>query len=219
MTHRGLREAGVMQFIDRALGTFLAHLAADYRAQLAGVSVVVPRPLSRRLVVRVARFQRADRLSENRRSHALLRSDAAADAARDVHIPEYGGNRDGLGWTLIGFDAQHMFQPPFGYYDRDYPGFTAEPRLLEMSARRYKDSDTVDFVIVGSGAAGGVIARELSRAGLSVVVLEQGPRLQPGALEHDELKYWFLGGITNDIVHRPADVPARGQSRRPCAAA
>ena len=41
--------------------------------------------------------------------------------------PEYGGNRDGLGWTLIGFDAQHMFQPPFGYYDRDYPGFTAEP--------------------------------------------------------------------------------------------
>ena len=37
-----------------------------------------------------------------------------------------------------------------------------------MSARRYRDSDTVDFVIVGSGAAGGVIARELSRAGLSV---------------------------------------------------
>ena len=72
-----------------------------------------------------------------------------------------------------------------------------------MSARRFKDSDTVDFVIVGSGAAGGVIARELSRAGLSVVVLEQGPRLQPGALEHDELKYWFLGGITNDIVHSP----------------
>ena len=72
-----------------------------------------------------------------------------------------------------------------------------------MSARRYRDSDTVDFVIVGSGAAGGVIARELSRAGLSVVVLEQGPRLQPGALEHDELKYWFLGGITNDIVHNP----------------
>ena len=43
-----------------------------------------------------------------------------------------------------------------------------------MSAQTYRDSDTVDFVIVGSGAAGGVIARELAQAGLTVVVLEQG---------------------------------------------
>ncbi|HSM69102.1 MAG TPA: NAD(P)-binding protein, partial [Xanthomonadales bacterium] len=33
----------------------------------------------------------------------------------------------------------------------------------------------VDFVIVGSGAAGGVLARELSVAGFDVIVLEQGP--------------------------------------------
>lgn len=72
-----------------------------------------------------------------------------------------------------------------------------------MSARTYKDSDTVDFVVVGSGAAGGVVARELSRAGLSVVVMEQGPRINPSTTEHDELKYWWLGGITNDAVHNP----------------
>ncbi len=40
--------------------------------------------------------------------------------------PTYGGNRDGLGWKLIGFEAQHVFQPPFGYYDRDYPGFVVD---------------------------------------------------------------------------------------------
>jgi len=51
---------------------------------------------------------------------------------------------------------------------------------------------------VGSGAAGGVIARELSQAGFSVVVLEQGPRLGPGDFEHDELKYNYLSGITCD---------------------
>jgi choline dehydrogenase-like flavoprotein len=72
-----------------------------------------------------------------------------------------------------------------------------------MSARTYRDSQAVDFVIVGSGAAGGVIARELARANLSVVVLEQGPRLNPSDFEHDELKYWFAGGITNDTVHNP----------------
>jgi choline dehydrogenase-like flavoprotein len=38
----------------------------------------------------------------------------------------------------------------------------------------------VDFVVVGSGAAGGVMARELSQAGdFSVLVFEQGPRWAP----------------------------------------
>jgi hypothetical protein len=34
--------------------------------------------------------------------------------------PSHGGNRDEIGWTLIGFDAQGPTQPPFGYYDADY---------------------------------------------------------------------------------------------------
>jgi len=72
-----------------------------------------------------------------------------------------------------------------------------------MRAQTYRDSDTVDFVVVGSGAAGGVIARELARAGLSVVLLEQGPRLSPASLGHDELREWYLGGITNDAVSNP----------------
>ena len=32
----------------------------------------------------------------------------------------------GAGWKLIGFEDQHVFEPPFGYYDRDYPGFTPQ---------------------------------------------------------------------------------------------
>jgi choline dehydrogenase-like flavoprotein len=72
-----------------------------------------------------------------------------------------------------------------------------------MNARTYRDTDVVDFAVVGSGAAGGVIARELARAGLSVVLLEQGPRVAPGTFEHDELKYWFLGGVTNDAARNP----------------
>ncbi len=69
--------------------------------------------------------------------------------------------------------------------------------------RTYKESEAVDFVVVGSGAAGGVIARELSRAGFHVVVMEQGPRYQPSDFEHDELKYWFTSGITNDATLSP----------------
>ena len=54
-----------------------------------------------------------------------------------------------------------------------------------MSAQTFRDSDTVDFVVVGSGAAGGVVARELARGGLTVVVLEQGPRLSPRTFTHE----------------------------------
>ncbi len=72
-----------------------------------------------------------------------------------------------------------------------------------MSARNFRPSQQVDFAVVGSGAAGGVIARELAQAGLSVVLFEQGPRLTPADFEHDELKYWFLGGISNDAVKNP----------------
>lgn len=35
-------------------------------------------------------------------------------------LPEYGGNKDKVGWQLIGFEDRHMWQPPFGYYDKDY---------------------------------------------------------------------------------------------------
>ncbi len=56
-----------------------------------------------------------------------------------------------------------------------------------MNQRTYRDSDTVDVVIVGSGAAGGVLAKELASAGFDVVVLEQGPWQQPSDFTHDEL--------------------------------
>jgi len=53
--------------------------------------------------------------------------------------------------------------------------------------KRYSPGDEVDFAIVGSGAAGGVMAHELARSGFSVVVLEQGPWLTEKDFSHDPL--------------------------------
>ena len=122
----GAREAGVVYFIDKALATFLSQLAGDYRAQLAA-------------------FQTAFR-----GRHPAAASFAALPSAQQVEylksvdetpffnttrlltllgmfaLPSYGGNRNHVGWKLIGFEDAHVFQPPFGYYDRDYPGFVID---------------------------------------------------------------------------------------------
>jgi gluconate 2-dehydrogenase gamma chain len=37
---------------------------------------------------------------------------------------EYAANRTGVGWQLIGRDPAHSFHSPFGFYDRDYPGWS-----------------------------------------------------------------------------------------------
>ena len=40
--------------------------------------------------------------------------------------------------------------------------------------KKYSTSTEVDFIVIGSGAGGGIMAKQLSVAGFSVVVLEQG---------------------------------------------
>jgi choline dehydrogenase-like flavoprotein len=67
-----------------------------------------------------------------------------------------------------------------------------------VSARTFGPNETVDFVVVGSGAAGGVIARELANAGHDVLVFEQGPRMTAADFRHDELDYWFNHALICD---------------------
>lgn len=69
--------------------------------------------------------------------------------------------------------------------------------------RAYQPSDEVDFVIVGTGAAGGVLAYELSRRGHSVVALEQGPFLTPADFVHDEVGAFVKRALVNKLDRQP----------------
>src|SRR6267378_2127089 len=42
--------------------------------------------------------------------------------------PDFGGNDSGAGWKVIGREREHMFQAPFGFYDRDYAGWQPMPK-------------------------------------------------------------------------------------------
>ena len=67
--------------------------------------------------------------------------------------------------------------------------------------------------MVGSGAAGGAVAKELSTAGFSVVVLEQGPYLKEKDFTQDEVKFGYRDGLrpsAADANHSGVGVPGRG---------
>jgi gluconate 2-dehydrogenase gamma chain len=119
----GAREAHVVDFIDRALGSF----AADQRPLFAaGLSDLNAR--STRLRPRAASF--ADLAPGD--AIALLQELEAEkseffEAVRVATIsgflanPEYGGNAGKVGWKLIGFEDRFVWSAPFGWYDADNP--------------------------------------------------------------------------------------------------
>ena len=122
----GAREAGVTYFIDRGLGSFFAHWRAGFLDGLAKFQAAC-----RSQCPDAASFAV---LSSARQIEFLRTVDTTPffDQARLLTLcgmftsQKYGGNRAGAGWKLIGFEDQHVFEPPFGYYDRDYPGFTPQ---------------------------------------------------------------------------------------------
>ncbi|NIM71574.1 MAG: FAD-binding protein [Xanthomonadales bacterium] len=76
---------------------------------------------------------------------------------------------------------------------------------------RYPHEHEVDFLIVGSGAAGGVLARELAQAGFEVLVLEQGPYRAGADFTHDELGVFWQG----ELVQHPSWSDPMTFRRRP----
>src|ERR1700751_5009631 len=64
--------------------------------------------------------------------------------------------------------------------------------------------EKTDVVIVGVGAAGGILAAELGKAGMKVIGLERGPRLKTADFDpHDELRYFQRQDLRPDPKRQP----------------
>jgi hypothetical protein len=114
----GAREAGVVYFIDRALTSIYAQLAAFQSAFRASR----PDAVSFASLTSAQQIEYLKQVDET----PFFNTTRLLTLLGMFSLPAYRGNRDGVGWKLIGFEDAHVFQPPFGYYDRDYPGFVID---------------------------------------------------------------------------------------------
>ena len=65
-------------------------------------------------------------------------------------------------------------------------------------------TEKTDVVIVGVGAAGGILAAELGKAGMKVIGLERGPRLTTADFNpHDELRYFQRQDLRPNVKRQP----------------
>ena len=65
-------------------------------------------------------------------------------------------------------------------------------------------TEKTDVVIVGVGAAGGILAAELGKAGMKVIGLERGPRLTTADFSSlDELRYFQRQDLRPDVKRQP----------------
>ena len=124
----GAREAGVVYFIDRALKTFASDTRPVYEKGLADVSRIAAELFPGIRSISDATPEQQQQIV------AELMSSAGSDFPQIIWThtlfgflldPEAGANRDYVGWKVIGRDPAHSFSPPFGFYDRDYPGWQA----------------------------------------------------------------------------------------------
>ena len=115
----GAKEAGAVFFIDRALKTFAADHAGDVTTGLQDLN------------------QRREKMFPGSASFGALASDQQKSLLQTIDqteffggiraltlmawlgSPEYGGNRNLVGWKYIGFDDAGYFEPPFGFYDAE----------------------------------------------------------------------------------------------------
>jgi len=150
----GAREAGVVYFIDRALLTFAADQQKVYREgipeinkrlrQLFPAATFFSAATPEQQVAVLESLDEAGSKTPPRRPRANFIAGTAAQFFEAIRAhtlagflidPESDrrGNRGGVGWTVIGRQSEHAFQPPFGYYDRDYAGW--QPASAKGSAK------------------------------------------------------------------------------------
>jgi len=115
----GATEAGVVYFMDNVLGGVRAEFLEPMREGLEELRGAAMAAFGTQAFSTLGPEQQDALLTEIQDS-SFFATIRYLTLAGMFSLPEHGGNRNHVGWQLLGFEDRHAWQAPFGFYDADY---------------------------------------------------------------------------------------------------
>lgn len=116
----GAREANVVHFTDYVLSTIdrdqQAQIKDAFKTLQGQVAKTVPGATSFAAIIPEQQIA-VMKAMEKTDAFGIFRGFTLAGFLGD---PSLGGNKDQVGWKLIGLPDDFLYKPPFGYYDAHY---------------------------------------------------------------------------------------------------
>ena len=119
----GAREAHATHFIDHALATFFSWRAESFRTGLRQFQSDFVSQHSGGGTFAQASWDAQTAYLHTVDTTEFFQTVRLLTLVGMFSSPQYGGNFGKIGWQAIGFVDEHVFSPPFGYYDARYAGF------------------------------------------------------------------------------------------------
>jgi len=113
----GASDAGVVYFVDQALGGFMAEAAGLLREGLADLDRLALESFPDSGGFAGLSFDQQTQQLQSIETGPFFKQMIFLTHCGMFAMPSWGGNRELSGWALLGFDNRHAWQPPFGYYD------------------------------------------------------------------------------------------------------
>jgi gluconate 2-dehydrogenase gamma chain len=113
----GAKEANVVRFVDFALSEIEPQNKQDFANALKALN-----EQAKKTAPQAASFAALNSSQQVEAMKAIEKTDGFGTLKYYTLVgffgdPADGGNKDEIGWKLIGFEDKYYYAPPFGYYD------------------------------------------------------------------------------------------------------
>jgi gluconate 2-dehydrogenase gamma chain len=115
----GAHEAGVVFFIDKSLATFNAGQKKMYADGVQDLNRRAARKWKETASFAKLTAAQQDELVREIEKTPFFQAARFDTIVGTFALPTWGGNRDFVGWHMLGLEHQPRFQAPFGEYDAD----------------------------------------------------------------------------------------------------